>query len=326
MTRRAACVVLLFVLGGFCTPGSAEAPRKIGYLSLEPIREVPTRERKAFVEALAGYGWEEGKTLEIVFRSAENETEFLRPICEDLLREKVDVLATIGERATLACLEATRTVPVVFLAFGDPLRAGASDTLARPARNATGVSLIQAELAAKRIEFLRLAMPSATRLALVWDPRNRVAGISAHKAEQAARSAGMQSLPMPVESQPSLNRRLEEIADARPDALYVVLSPGVIAQNRSAIVELALAHRVAVISAWSFMTDAGGLLSYAPDLRAVFRRAAYHVDRVLRGTRPSDLPIEQPSKIELVVNVDTARRLGLTLPAELMLRADRVVQ
>jgi len=326
MTRRAACVALLFVLGGVCASASAEAPRKIGYLSLEPIREIPTQERKAFVEALAGYGWVAGKSLEIIYRSAENETEFLRPICEDLLREKVDVLATIGERATLACLEATRTVPVVFLAFGDPLRAGASETLARPARNATGVSLIQAELAAKRIEFLRLALPSARRVAILWDSRNRVAGFSAQKAEQAARSAGMQTLPMPLESQPSLNRRLQEIADTRPEALYVVLSPGVIAQNRSAIVESALAHRVAVISAWGFMTDAGGLLSYAPDLPAVFRRAAYHVDRILRGTRPSELPIEQPSKLELVINLETARRLGLTISPELLLRADRVIE
>jgi len=326
MTRRAACVALLLVLCGFCAPGSAEVPRKIGYLSLEPIRENPTREREAFVEALAGYGWKEGKTLEIVFRSAENETEFLQPICEDLVREKVDVLTTVGESAALACLEATRTVPIVFLAIGDPLRAGASESLARPARNATGVTLLQAELAAKRIEFLRLAMPSARRVAIVWDPRNRVAGIAAQKVEQAARSAGMQTLPMPVESQPSLNRRLEEIAAARPDALYVVLSTGVITQNRSAIVEVALAHRVAVISAWSFMTDAGGLLSYAPDLPAVFRRAAYHVDRILRGTQPSELPIEQPSKLELVINLGTARRLGLTLPAELLLRADRVIE
>jgi len=325
MTRRAACVVLLFVLGGFCAPGLAEAPRKIGYLSLEPIREIPTREREAFVDALSGYGWVAGKSLEIIYRSAENEMEFLKPMCEDLLREKVDVLTTVGESAALACLEATRTVPIVFLAIGDPLRAGASESLARPARNATGVSLLQAELAAKRIEFLRLAMPSATGLAIIWDPRNRVAGIAAQKVEQAARSAGMQTLPMPVESQPSLNRRLEEIADARPDALYVVLSTGVITQNRSAIVEVALAHRVAVISAWSFMTDAGGLLSYAPDLPAVFRRAAYHVDRVLRGTQPTELPIEQPSKLELVVNLGTARRLGLTLPPELLLRADRVI-
>ena len=145
-------------------------------------------------------------------------------------------------------------------------------------------------------------------------------------AQNAVRESGMKPLPMPVDSQAGLNRRFEEIAADPPDALYVGFGPGVVPQNRTAIAEVALKHRVALVSGWSFMTDAGGLLSYSPSMLAVFQRSAYFVARVLKGVKPGDLPIEQIRTIDLVINLRTAQKLGLTLPPELMLFATRVIE
>jgi putative ABC transport system substrate-binding protein len=327
MNRRDVLAALLAALAlpNVARAQGARIPR-IGYLVLESIREVPSRERLAFLEGLREFGRVAGKSLDIVYRSAENEPDFLRPMCEELLREKVDVLATVGALPTLACLETTRTVPIVFLAAGDPIGIGAAETLARPGRNATGVSYILSELAGKRIEFLRLAVPAARRVAFIWDQTNREAQIEAEVAQAAAERIGIRADAIPVDSQTALTQGLERIAGRPPDAIYVSFAAGVIARNRTTIAEFGLRHRLAVISGWTFMTEAGGLLSYSPDIQAMFRRSAYYVDRVLRGAKAGELPIEQATKIELVVNRATARKLGITLPPDIMLHADRVIE
>jgi len=327
MNRRDVLAALLAALAlpNVARAQGARIPR-IGYLVLESIREVPSRERLAFLEGLREFGRVEGKSLDIVYRSAENEPDFLRPMCEELLREKVDVLATVGALPTLACLETTRTVPIVFLAAGDPIGIGAAETLARPGRNATGVSYILSELAGKRIEFLRLAVPAARRVAFIWDQTNREAQIEAEVAQAAAERIGIRADAIPVDSQTALTQGLERIAGRPPDAIYVSFAAGVIARNRTTIAEFGLRHRLAVISGWTFMTEAGGLLSYSPDIQAMFRRSAYYVDRVLLGAKAGELPIEQATKIELVVNRATARKLGITLPPDIMLHADRVIE
>jgi putative ABC transport system substrate-binding protein len=327
MNRRDALMVLLGALsmpGALCAQGT-KRPR-IGYLVLEPIRDLPSRERQAFLDGLREFGLVEGKSFDIVYRSAENETGFLGAMCAELLREKVDVLATVGALPTLACLKTTHTTPIVFLAAGDPVGIGAVDSLARPGRNATGVSYILSELAAKRIEFLRLAVPHARRVAFLWDRDNHEAQIEAETAQQAARKIGIRTQPMPLNSQATLTASLERVTRERPDAIYVCFAAGVVARNRTAIAEFGLRHRLPVVSGWAFMTEAGGLLSYSPDIQAIFRRSAYYVDRILKGASPGDLPIEQATKIELVVNAGTARRIGLTLPPAIVLHADRVIE
>lgn len=327
MNRREALGTLLAALA---VPRAAGAQTKrvpkIGYLVLESMRELPSRERRAFLDGLRDFGLIEAETLDIVYRSAENEADFLRPMCEALLAQKVDVLATVGALPTLACLETTRTVPIVFLAAGDPIGIGAAETLARPGRNATGVSYILSELAGKRIEFLRLAVPAARRVAFIWDQTNREAQIEAEVAQAAAERIGIRADAIPVDSQTALSRGLERIAGQRPDAMYVSFAAGVIARNRTTIAEFGLRHRLPVISGWTFMTEAGGLLSYSPDIQAMFRRSAYYVDRILKGTKAGELPIEQATKIELVVNSGTARKLGIMLPPDLLLHADRVIE
>jgi ABC-type uncharacterized transport system substrate-binding protein len=299
---------------------------RIGYLVLESLRELPSRERQAFLDGLGELGRLDGKSIEIIYRSAENEPEFLRAMCEELLRENVDVLATVGALPTLACLKTTHTVPIVFLAAGDPIGIGAAESLARPGRNATGVSYILSELAGKRVEYLRRVLPGARRVAFLWDRSNREAQIESEVARAAAAKLGIRTDLVPVDSQASLSVALAHIARARPDAIYMSFAAGVIARNRTAIAEFGLQQRLPVVSAWAFMTEAGGLLSYSPDIPAMFRRSAYYVDRILNGARPGDLPIEQATKIELVVNLGTARKLGLSMPPEVMLHADRVIE
>ena len=326
MKRRVAALVLFAIFSSLLTPASAERTPKIGYLALESIRDTPSRERKAFLDQLIEFGRVPGKSVEVIYRSAESEPEFLSVMCEELLNQKVDVVTTLGELPTRACLEVTRTVPIVFVGVGDPVGIQAAESLARPGGNATGVSYTLVDLAAKRIELLKLAVPNADRIAFLWDARSHVARLEAAAAQSAARKNGIATIPMPVESQTGLNERFRQIAEGRPDALYVGFTPGVIARNRTAIAQFALEHRLAVVSAWAYMTEAGGLLSYSPDNVAVVRRGAYYVHRVLEGTPPSELPIEQIGNIELVINQGTARRLGLKLSSELMLRANRVVE
>jgi putative ABC transport system substrate-binding protein len=299
---------------------------KLGYLSLGPITQRPSRERQAFIDGLREFGWLPDKSIELIYRSAEGDPTFLRAMCEELLRLEVDVLATPGASATLAALAATRSVPIVFLALGDPVGVGATDSVARPSRNATGTTFLSSELAGKRIELLKRAVPRARRVAFLWELGNRNAQSESESAQAAARKVGLAVEPVPVQSQAQMNSALERLAGRPPDALYVSFAAGVIANNRTAIAEFGLRRRVPVISGWGFMTEAGGLFSYAPDVPEMFRRSAYYVDRILKGVAPADLPIEQATKIELVVNLRTARTLGLELPPDLLLRADRVIE
>lgn len=327
MNRREGLAALL-ALG--LIPATRLAARdrvpRIGYLSLGSITETPSRERQAFLDGLRDFGLVPGKSVEMVYRSAEGEPTFLHAMCQELLRENVDILATPGGPAALAALGLTSTVPIVFLALGDPVGIGATDSLARPSRNATGTTFLSSELAAKRIEMLKLAAPAARRLAFVWDLQNPNAQAETDSARAAAQRLGFSVEAVPVKTQAGLNAAMARLAARPPDALYAAFSAGLIAGNRTAIAEFGLRHGVPVISGWGFMTDAGGLLSYAPDVPAMFRRSAYYVARILQGASPAELPIEQAAKIELVVNLGTARKLGLTLPPDLLLRADRVIE
>ncbi len=299
---------------------------KIGYLSFGAITEIPSRERQALLDGLRALGWVPGETIELVYRSAEGEAAFLPAMCEELLREKVDVLATPGAAATLAAIGAAHGVPIVFLALGDPVAVGATDSVARPSRNATGTSFLSSELAGKRIELLKLAVPTASRVAILSERSNRNAQIESENAQAAARSLGLNIQPTQVDSQAEMNAAFERLGAKPPDAIYVCFTAGLISSNRSAIAEFGLHRRVAVISGRDFITEAGGLLSYAPDIPAMFARSAYYFDRILKGAKPIELPIEQATKIELIVNLRTARALGLKLPPDLLLRADRVIE
>jgi putative ABC transport system substrate-binding protein len=319
----------LAMLAALAAAGAAAAQTRmprIGYLLLSPLSEAPTRERQAFLEGLREHGYVPGKNIEIVYRSAQNAPEFMDDVAQDLLAQKVDVIVVSGTIASVAAKKATTSIPVVIQALGDPVGTGVVRSLSRPEANVTGVSFLSSELAAKRIQVIRELVPTAKRIAVLWDPGNLNARIESAVTLEAARRIGMQPEPVEVRSDADLRRGLAQLKATRPDALYVAFEGGLVASNRTYLAQFALQERIPLVSGWSFLTEAGGLVSYAPDIPSMFRRSASYVDRILKGAKPSDLPIEQADRVELVVNVKTARVLGITLPQSVLVRADRVLE
>jgi len=323
--RRRRLLVLGGALAALPAFGQQKVPR-IGYLLLAPISDSPSRERQAFLDGLRELGYVPGRNVELIYRSAESEPEFLDEVCQDLLRQKVDVIVVSGAIATLAAKRATRSVPIVIQAVGDPVGIGAVRSLSRPEGNVTGISFISSELAGKRVELIRELVPAAKQVAVLWDKRNANARAEAEATQEAARHLGLASAPLALGSDAELRLAFERLRSRRPHALYVSFEGGLVASNRSSIAQFGLSERIPVVSGWSFLTEAGGLASYAPDIPSMFRRSASYVDRLLKGARPADLPIEQASTIELVVNARSARALGLKIPPAILARADRVIE
>jgi len=309
-------------------PGFSQRQRRprIGYLLLTPLTEPPSRERQAFLDGLAEQGLVPGRTVDIVYRSAEGEADFLEEASRDLLAQKPDVIAAPGAPPVLAALKTTRSVPIVMLAVGDPIGIGAVTSLAKPGGNVTGVSFLSSELAPKRLEYAKECVPNARTMAAIWDRRNPNARAEADALVAAVGQQGLRMESLGLASDAELRRSLRRLSSARPDLLYVAFEGGLAAANRTALAQFALAQRIPLVSGWSSLTEAGGLLSYAPDIPSMFRRSAYYVARVLKGARPENLPIELPTTVELVVNSRTAQAIGVTLPPELLLRADRVIR
>lgn len=322
--RRFLAAASLFVIHG----GTVAQPRvpKIGYLVLVPLSEPPSHERQAFLEGLRAHGYVPGKSIEIVYASAQNAAEFLDDVCQDLLAQKVDLIATSGALASLSAKKCTRSVPVVIQALGDPVGIGVVQSLARPEGNITGVSFLSTDLAPKRIEILRELLPRVKRVAVGWDERNPNARAEAAAVLEAIKSVGLTAERFALQSDAEVRRLLGELKTLKPDALYVAFEAGLVGANRTAIAQAALEARVPLVSGWSFLTEAGGLMSYAPDIAAMFRRSASYVHRILKGAKPSELPIELPRNVELVVNLKTAKALGITIPHAFLVRADRVIE
>jgi len=326
--RRREAILALLAWAAAPRAGFAQRARRprIGYLLLSPVTDAPSRERQAFLDGLRELGYVPGKTVEIVYRSAENEPAFMDDVARDLVKLGVEVIATSGSVATLSAKRATRDVPIVMLALGDPVGVGAVTSLARPGGNVTGVSFISSDLAPKRVQLIKELVPDAKRIAIVWDTRNANARNEAAATVTAARTLGMLPESLGMSSDANLARTLEALATRRTDVLYAAFEGGLIASNRTLIAEFGLRHRLPVVSGWSFLSEAGGLMSYAPDIPAMFHRAAFYVHRVLQGEKPESLPIELPTRVELVINLKTAKALGIAVPRSILLRADRVIE
>jgi len=301
------------------------APR-IGYLLFVPLADPPSRERQAFLDGLRDFGRVPGRTLEVLHGSAEGEPAFIGDVCRDLLRQKIQLIVASGPSATLAAKAATRTLPIVMQAVGDPIGIGAVRSLARPEANVTGVSFNSSELAGKRVQLIRDLVPAARRLAVLWDTRSANARAEAGAALEAASRVGLKAEQVALSSDADLSRTLNRLRADKPDALYVTFEEGIVVNNRSAIAEFGVRHRVPVISGWSSLTEAGALISYAPDIAAIFRRSAYYVHRILSGAKPGELPVEMASTVELVINRRTANMLGLSIAPALLLQADRIME
>jgi putative ABC transport system substrate-binding protein len=277
----------------------------------------------AFVERLHELGWIEGRSVAIEFRWAEGRTERYTEIAAEFVRLKVDVIVTVGS-AVFEAKQATSVIPIVFASANDPLGDGLVASLAHPGGNATGLSNQLTDTSGKRLEFLREVVPSLRRLAIMANIGNSASVLEMREVEAAARTLGLEVVTLEI-------RRAEDIAPAfeslkgSADALYVCAQV-LLNANRVRINTLALGARLPTMHGLREYVEAGGLMSYGPNLPDLFRHAAEYVDKILRGAKPSDLPVEQPTKFDLVINLTTAKALGLTIPPTLLTRADEVIE
>jgi len=276
----------------------------------------------AFVAHLRELGWIEGRTIAIEYRWSEGRTERYAEIAAEFVRLKVDVIVTVGS-AVPTVKQATAVIPIVFAVGIDPVGSGLVASLAKPGGNVTGLSIQAANLAGKRIEFLREVVPQFHRLAIICNVGNAQTVLEMGETQAAARTLGLEVAPLEI-------RRAEDIAPAfealkaQADALYVVVDQLVVA-NRTRILTLALGARLPTIFSTRDFVPAGGFMSYGPNYSDLFRHSADYVDKILRGTKPGDIPVEQPTKFELVINLTTAKALGLTIPESFLLRADEII-
>jgi putative ABC transport system substrate-binding protein len=277
------------------------------------------------VRRLQELGWSDGSTLIIEYRWAEGNVERLNEFAAELVRLKVNVIVTAATPPTVAAKRATSVIPIVFVASGDPLGAGLVESLARPGGNVTGLSILSVDVASKRVELLREVVPNLRRLAILSDGSNRVVTGEAEAAQAAARAFGIEVAPLDVRRADAIAPAFAEL-NGRADALYIT-SHQLFFVNRLAISTLALRARLpSMYGVSEEMLSAGGLRSYGPSFPGLFQRAAELVDRILRGEKPADIPVEQPTKFDLVINLKTARELGVTVPHNLLVLADEVVE
>jgi putative tryptophan/tyrosine transport system substrate-binding protein len=320
------------IAGGIvAAPLAAEAQpagsvARIGYLALN--RAAAPHRLEAFLQGLRDLGYVEGRNVVIEYRDAEGKSERLPALAAELVALKVDVIVAPGTLAALAAKQATKSIPIVFPAAGDPVTDGLVTSLARPGGNVTGLSNLTPELVGKCLEQLTQAVPGISRVAVLWQPggfAERTEKDTLKGAEVAARALGVRLQFVEARGSADFDRAFSDMTKARAGAL-TVLPIAMLTNERRRLVDLAAKNRLPAIYPWREFADAGGLMSYGPDLADSFRRAATYVDRILKGTKPGDLPVEQPTKFDLVINLKTAKALGLTIPPSLLQRADEVIQ
>jgi ABC-type uncharacterized transport system substrate-binding protein len=278
----------------------------------------------AFVQRLRELGWIEGRTIAIEYRWAEGRNERFDEIAAEFVRRNVDVILTLSTPAVVAAKQATTVIPIVFAAAGDPVEAGLVASLARPGGNVTGLSSQTADLAAKRLEILREVVPGLRRLAILSNVGNRLAVLEMREVQAAASTLRLEVVTLEIQRGEDIAPFFEALK-ARPDALYVWLD-ALLLTNRIRINTLALTARLPMMTATRDSVEVGGLISYGPNFPELWRRAGDYVDKVLRGAKPADIPVEQPTKFDLAINLTTARALGLEVPPTLLARADEVIE
>jgi putative ABC transport system substrate-binding protein len=281
---------------------------------------------ETFQQGLRDLGYVEGQNLLIERRYAEGSDARLRDLAVELVRLPVEVIVAGGSAATRAAQQATRTIPIVMASSGDPVGMGFIASLARPGGNTTGMSNFVAELPGKQLELLKEAVPQSARIAVVTNPTSPAHGAELEYLAVAAKALGVHVHVVPLRSRDELAGAFAAMTREGADALVVLGEPFLIDRIIGAIVDLAAQHRLPAIYRWRSHVEAGGLMSYGPNQPAIWRRYAYYVDRLLQGATPADLPVEQPTKFELVLNRKTAKVLGITFPPTLLVLADEVFQ
>ena len=316
--------------GLVAAPLAAEAQQaakvaRIGILGANPAAS-PRLE--AFLQGLRDLGYVEGRNVVIEYRNHEGKVERLPALAAELVALKVDVIVASNTGAALAAKQATRTLPIVFAAAADPVTSGLVTSLARPGGNVTGLSILAPELVGKCLELLKQAVPGVSRVAVLWQPGaldERTDKDMLKAADVAARALGVRLQFVEARGPADFDRAFSDMTRARAGALTVLTSVMFVNERRR-LVDLATKNRLPAVYPQRDFVDAGGLMSYGPNGPDLFRRAATYVDKILKGAKPGDLPVEQPTKFELVINLKTAKALGLTIPQSLLGRADEVIQ
>jgi len=319
---------LLAALGGAAAawPLAARAQQpagkttSVGILAIEPWPPIDT-----FRRALNDLGYVEGRNLRFEQRYAKGHNERFPELAADLVGLKVDVILTWGTEAVLAAKHATAAISIVMGAIGDPLGSGIVTNLARPDANITGFSSLAAELEAKRLELLKEALPGLSRVAIFFNPTNRYMPLALQSVRQGAQTLHASLTLYEVHDTITLDATFERLAKERPDAFMVLADPFLVSQ-RNRIAQFAIENRLPSAYTYREHVEAGGLMAYTPNYHDLFRRAATYVDKILKGTKPDELPIEQPTKFELVINLKTAKTLGLAVPDKLLALADEVIE
>jgi putative ABC transport system substrate-binding protein len=280
----------------------------------------------AFFDALREFGWVEGKNVIFEHRYAENRLERLPELAAELARLKVDVIAAAGTLAPLAAKRATTTIPIVMTSAGDPLGSGLVASLARPGGNVTGMSLMVPDLGGKRLELLKEVLPRLARVAVLWNAANPYSAIVFKETQVAGRTLGIEVQSLEVRGPDDFDGAFETARRLRPDALITVEDPLITVSHATRITEFTSNQQLPSLHGVREFVAAGGLLSYGANLADLFRRAAYYVDKILKGVKPADLPVQQPTKFEFVINLNTAKAFGLSFPPGLLAIADEVIE
>jgi putative ABC transport system substrate-binding protein len=299
--------------------------RRLGVLSEGSISNHPTPSFRAFLETLREAGWIEGQSLKIEWRFSEGGSESLSRLVNELIGLQVELIVASPTRPTLVAKQATATIPIVFAQVADPIGAGIVTNLARPEANLTGMSSLATDMGGKRLALLKEMLPRASRVAVLWNKPSQGAALIYREFENAGKILGLELKDVGISQAAELERAFEEIVEVRSAAVAVIDGP-VILEYKDQIHRLAAARRLPIFSQSSEFAAGGGLMSYGPNLPDLYRHAAIYVDRILRGAKPSELPVEQPTKFELIINLKTAKTLGIEVPVALLARADEVIE
>jgi putative ABC transport system substrate-binding protein len=330
MSKKVVGLAICAVLLVLDIPTNAQQPKKvprIGYLtSTDPATESIRFE--PFRAALRELGYIEGQNITIEYRYAEGKFDRFSELAAELVRLKVDIILTGGNRPIHAAKNATKTIPIIMTGSGlDPVKEGHVESLARPGGNVTGITSLNRELAGKRLEVLKEAVPKVVRVAVLYDPA--IPGTTRELKEDvtvAARALGLTVQPWEVRAADDFEKVFAALNKQRSDGLFELGGGPLMRANKRRIVDFALKSRLPSIYSQDEYVHAGGLMSYGNDITEQYRRIAYFVDRILKGAKPADLPVEQPTKFELVINLKTAKQIGLTIPPEVLARANRLIK
>jgi putative tryptophan/tyrosine transport system substrate-binding protein len=312
---------MLLALG---SPAEAQQTRRLPRVGILFIGSRNQPHLEAFKQGLRERGYTEDKNIVLEYRYAEGNNDRLPQLAAELVRDKVDVMVTTASVSALAARSVTKTIPIV-MTSGNPLESGLAASLAKPGGNVTGLTVLSVDLSGKRVELLTETFPKTARIAALQSPQDFEAGAGYKETQEAAQAFSLRLYPVEVQSAKDFEQAFAQMDKARETALLVILSP-MITLNSRRIVELALKYRLPGMYPTKQFAEEGGLMAYGPFIADLYRRAATYVDKILKGAKPGELPVEQPTKFELVINLKTAKQIGVRIPPSVLARADRVIR